>query len=259
MQVFTPTHAYAQMLMKYMHMYKRTSAHTRMHKYARMYMHTHADLVEEVEVGKGRVVKITGIANKGKTATVLLRGSNKLVRVGAQQSWMALIAKATCSATLSHDLSVSPSAWPPLTLDACRPLGSAGMQVHWWQFEDTKIPNLLEQPGLQCPFACAEDPHYHRKLIMRSVLASLKQPWPLLPWLSLRCGGLASCTHCALDAVAYSGMPTPQSPQLSLCSLTYSHSHVRARTCTSMHSRLRLCIVPRCWVRLSAPCTMRCA
>jgi chaperonin GroEL (HSP60 family) len=40
-----------------------------------------ADLVEEVEVGKGRVVKITGIANKGRTATVLLRGSNKLVCV----------------------------------------------------------------------------------------------------------------------------------------------------------------------------------
>jgi hypothetical protein len=32
-----------------------------------------------VQVGKGRVVKITGIANKGRTATVLLRGSNKLV------------------------------------------------------------------------------------------------------------------------------------------------------------------------------------
>jgi T-complex protein 1 subunit delta len=39
--------------------------------------------VEEIEVGKGRVVKVTGIANKGRTATVLLRGSNKLVRAGA--------------------------------------------------------------------------------------------------------------------------------------------------------------------------------
>jgi chaperonin GroEL (HSP60 family) len=38
-----------------------------------------AGLVEEVEVGKGRVVRITGIQNKGRTATVLLRGSNKLV------------------------------------------------------------------------------------------------------------------------------------------------------------------------------------
>lgn len=32
-----------------------------------------------MEVGKGRVVKVTGIVNKGRTATVLLRGSNKLV------------------------------------------------------------------------------------------------------------------------------------------------------------------------------------
>jgi chaperonin GroEL (HSP60 family) len=38
-----------------------------------------AGLVEEVEVGKGRVVRITGIQNKGRTSTVLLRGSNKLV------------------------------------------------------------------------------------------------------------------------------------------------------------------------------------
>ncbi len=39
-----------------------------------------ADLVEEMEVGKGRVVKVTGIQGKGRTATCLLRGSNKLVR-----------------------------------------------------------------------------------------------------------------------------------------------------------------------------------
>ncbi|PNW83525.1 hypothetical protein CHLRE_05g234639v5 [Chlamydomonas reinhardtii] len=45
-----------------------------------------AALVEEVEVGKGRVVKITGIANKGRTATVLLRGSNKLVLEEADRS-----------------------------------------------------------------------------------------------------------------------------------------------------------------------------
>lgn len=37
------------------------------------------------QVGKGRVVKITGIANKGRTATVLLRGSNKLVSGGARE------------------------------------------------------------------------------------------------------------------------------------------------------------------------------
>jgi len=45
-----------------------------------------ADLVEEVEVGKGRVVKVTGILNKGRTTTVLLRGSNKLVMEEADRS-----------------------------------------------------------------------------------------------------------------------------------------------------------------------------
>lgn len=45
-----------------------------------------ADLVQEVEVGKGRLVKVTGIANKGRTATVLLRGSNKLVLEEADRS-----------------------------------------------------------------------------------------------------------------------------------------------------------------------------
>ena len=32
-----------------------------------------------VQVGKGKVVKVTGIENPGRSATVLLRGSNKLV------------------------------------------------------------------------------------------------------------------------------------------------------------------------------------
>lgn len=45
-----------------------------------------ADLVEEVDVGKGKVVKVTGIANQGRTATVLLRGSNKLVLEEAERS-----------------------------------------------------------------------------------------------------------------------------------------------------------------------------
>mmetsp|Transcript_12516 Transcript_12516/g.26982 ORF Transcript_12516/g.26982 Transcript_12516/m.26982 type:complete len:528 (+) Transcript_12516:109-1692(+) len=45
-----------------------------------------AELVEEVECGKGRVVKVTGIQNKGRTATVLLRGSNKLVLEEADRS-----------------------------------------------------------------------------------------------------------------------------------------------------------------------------
>jgi T-complex protein 1 subunit delta len=32
-----------------------------------------AALVEEMDVGKGKVVKMTGIENKGRTACVLLR------------------------------------------------------------------------------------------------------------------------------------------------------------------------------------------
>ena len=32
-----------------------------------------------MQVGKGKVVKVTGIENPGRSATVLLRGSNKLV------------------------------------------------------------------------------------------------------------------------------------------------------------------------------------
>lgn len=39
----------------------------------------HADLVEEVELEGRKITKITGVANPGKTVSVLLRGSNKLV------------------------------------------------------------------------------------------------------------------------------------------------------------------------------------
>ncbi|GBF98904.1 T-complex 1 subunit delta [Raphidocelis subcapitata] len=45
-----------------------------------------AELVEEVECGKGRVVRVTGIAAKGRTATVLLRGSNRMVLDEADRS-----------------------------------------------------------------------------------------------------------------------------------------------------------------------------
>ncbi|GAB4820845.1 hypothetical protein N2152v2_007891 [Parachlorella kessleri] len=45
-----------------------------------------ADLVEEMEAGKGRVVKVTGIKDKGRTATVLLRGSSKQVLEEAERS-----------------------------------------------------------------------------------------------------------------------------------------------------------------------------
>ena len=45
-----------------------------------------AALVEEVAVGAGRVVKVTGVAERGRTATVLLRGSNNLVLEEAERS-----------------------------------------------------------------------------------------------------------------------------------------------------------------------------
>lgn len=45
-----------------------------------------AELVEEIDVGKGKVVKVTGVANPGRTATVLLRGSNKMVLEEADRS-----------------------------------------------------------------------------------------------------------------------------------------------------------------------------
>ena len=39
-----------------------------------------------MQVGKGKVVKVVGIHNKGRTATCLLRGSNKLVLEEAERS-----------------------------------------------------------------------------------------------------------------------------------------------------------------------------
>lgn len=39
-----------------------------------------------MQIGKGKVVKVTGIQNKGRTATCLLRGSNKLVLEEAERS-----------------------------------------------------------------------------------------------------------------------------------------------------------------------------
>lgn len=45
-----------------------------------------ADLVEEVQAGSNKIVKITGIQNFGRTVTVLIRGSNKLVLEEADRS-----------------------------------------------------------------------------------------------------------------------------------------------------------------------------
>ncbi|KAK6636011.1 hypothetical protein RUM43_009663 [Polyplax serrata] len=45
-----------------------------------------ADLVEEVMAGSSKFVKVTGIQNQGRTVTVLVRGSNKLVLEEADRS-----------------------------------------------------------------------------------------------------------------------------------------------------------------------------
>ncbi|KAG4118280.1 hypothetical protein ERO13_D11G005200v2 [Gossypium hirsutum] len=46
----------------------------------------HADLVEEVSLGDGKIVKVTGIKDMGRTTTVLIRGSNQLVIDEAERS-----------------------------------------------------------------------------------------------------------------------------------------------------------------------------
>jgi len=45
-----------------------------------------AELVEEVPTGSSKVVKVTGIQNPGRTVSVVLRGSNKLVLEEAERS-----------------------------------------------------------------------------------------------------------------------------------------------------------------------------
>ena len=43
-------------------------------------------LLRAAQVGSGKVVKVTGIQGQGRTATILLRGSNKLVLEEAERS-----------------------------------------------------------------------------------------------------------------------------------------------------------------------------
>jgi T-complex protein 1 subunit delta len=45
-----------------------------------------ADLVEELTTGQSKLVKITGCPNKGKTVSILLRGSNQLILDEADRS-----------------------------------------------------------------------------------------------------------------------------------------------------------------------------
>jgi len=45
-----------------------------------------AELVEEVQTGDSKIIKVTGIVNPGKTISVLIRGGNKLVLEEAERS-----------------------------------------------------------------------------------------------------------------------------------------------------------------------------
>ena len=45
-----------------------------------------AEMVEEVQTGDSKLVKITGIQNQGKTVSIVVRGSNKLVLEEAERS-----------------------------------------------------------------------------------------------------------------------------------------------------------------------------
>jgi T-complex protein 1 subunit delta len=45
-----------------------------------------AELVEEVGTSGGKIVKVTGVLNKGKTVTVLVRGSNRMLLDEADRS-----------------------------------------------------------------------------------------------------------------------------------------------------------------------------
>jgi T-complex protein 1 subunit delta len=45
-----------------------------------------AELVEEVQAGDSKIVKVTGISSPGRTVSVLVRGSNKLVLEEAERS-----------------------------------------------------------------------------------------------------------------------------------------------------------------------------
>jgi len=55
-----------------------------------------AALCQEVQVGQGKVVKVTGIENMGRVATVLLRGSNKMLLDEAQRSFHDSLCATRC-------------------------------------------------------------------------------------------------------------------------------------------------------------------
>merc|ERR1711988_926728 len=55
-----------------------------------------AAMCHEVQVGQGKVVKVTGIENMGRVATVLLRGSNKMLLDEAERSFHDSLCATRC-------------------------------------------------------------------------------------------------------------------------------------------------------------------
>ena len=79
-----------------------------------------AALVEEVQVGSGRVIKVTGIEGRGPTATVLLRGSNALVLEEADRSLHDALCVVRC---LVHNKAILPGGGAP-EIEVSRALGA---------------------------------------------------------------------------------------------------------------------------------------
>ena len=79
-----------------------------------------AALVEEVQLGAGRIVRVTGIANRGATATVLLRGSNALVLEEADRSLHDALCVIRC---LVHNKAILPGGGAP-EIEVSRVLGA---------------------------------------------------------------------------------------------------------------------------------------
>jgi T-complex protein 1 subunit delta len=66
-----------------------------------------ADTVEEINASGSRLVKITGIANQGRTVSIMVRGSNKLVLSEAERSLHDALCVVRCLVKEkygSHDL-----------------------------------------------------------------------------------------------------------------------------------------------------------
>jgi T-complex protein 1 subunit delta len=79
-----------------------------------------AELVEELPLGSGRVVRVTGIKNRGATACVLLRGSNQLMLEEADRSLHDALCVVRC---LVHNRAILPGGGAP-EIEVSRQLGA---------------------------------------------------------------------------------------------------------------------------------------